>query len=326
MENTTIKWEDIKNDPNAIKVLDHGFVYLKSTYGTDTTICEAARMSYGDGTRSQSDSRALIRYLQRHKHSGPTEQVSATFLLKLPLFVMAQLVRHRTAKLNQLSGRYSEMPEEYYLPDVDKWRKQSATNKQGGEELMEYDSTCYRSYSNDNAGDFEDCIDTFIEEGNGVSGEDIHKAADVLLKYRDENPKINAENAAREEYQNRLKAGMSRELARTCLPQSQYTVCVWQMDLHNLTHFLELRLSSHAQYEIRVYAQAIYDLLRPKFPITLEAFEDYKLHAKTFSRMELQVLKKMLSSNWFTPQIQHDCEESSMSKREIDEFVQKLSR
>ena len=293
MESKVIQWEDIKNDPNAVKVLDHGFVYLKSVYGDDNTVCEAARISYGAGTKSINDNRNLIRYLVRHSHTSPLEQVCATFVLKLPLFVMAQLVRHRTAKLNQYSGRYSEMPDEYFYPK--EWRAQSTTNKQGSGEVIEY-----------LPGYYMDVLD--LENGHCSSGGLI------------------VEEVCQSEYNQRLEAGVSRELARTCLPQSQYTLTVWQMDLHNLAHFIKLRLDPHAQYEIQVYAQAMYDLLKDKFPLCFEAINDYKLQAKTFSRMEMDILTKIIPYNWCDQSMTAEMEKSGMSKREISEFVAKISK
>lgn len=281
MSESVIRWEDIKDDPNARAVHNAGFVYLKSVNGTDTTIAEAARISYGKGTKSTSDDRHLIRYLMRHQHTSPFEQVSATFIFKLPLFVMGQLVRHRTAKLNQYSGRYSEMPDEYFIPA--KWRKQSTTNKQGSSnEEFAYKSRPY---------------------------------VDVKALY-DEMP---AEDVAYSEYKYRLENGVSRELARTCLPQSQYTLCVWQCDLHNLMHFLKLRMDAHAQEEIRDYAYIMYDMMKEKFPVSMEAFDDYRLMGSHFSKQEMEILKSLWKDH--PPK---SLEFPGLSKREQTEFAKKL--
>lgn len=290
-----IQWDDIKNEPNAVKLLDHGFIYLKSVYGDDNTVCEAARISYGAGTKTINDNRNLIRYLVRHSHTSPLEQVCATFVIKLPLFVMAQLVRHRTAKLNQYSGRYSEMLDEYYMPS--EWRSQSTTNKQGSGDTIEY-----------------------------IPKEYIPATAVLEGKYDSDGSGLIVEEVCQDEYNQRLEAGVSREIARTCLPQSQYTLTVWQMDIHNLSHFIKLRLDEHAQYEIRVYAQAMYDLLKDKFPLCFEAIEDYKLQAKTFSRMEMEIIRKIIPYNWCDQSMTAEMENLGMSKREISEFVKKISK
>jgi thymidylate synthase (FAD) len=276
-----IVWDDVKNDPLAIKVLDHGFVVLKETMGTDATIAESARVSYGQGTKSVSGDRNLIRYLMRHQHTSPFEMAEARFLVKVPVFVWRQWIRHRTANVNELSGRYSELPDEYFVPE--QWRSQSVTNKQGGEEPMEYDRW---------------------DTGAGLHTEDL-----AFLEYR-----------------SRLEAGVSRELARTCLPVSHYTMAYWKCDLHNMFHFLKLRMHAHAQVEIRVYADAIYNLLSQKFPIAFEAFNDYVLNAMTFSKTELELIKSMLKPNSFSYFSETEAEKVGISKREIQEFAKKISK
>lgn len=279
--NKVLAWEDVKDNLDARKVLDHGFVLLKSVYGEDSTVCEAARISYGQGTKSVSDDRNLIRYLMRNRHTSPIEQCSATFIIKLPLFVMGQLVRHRTAKLNQYSGRYSEMPEEYFHLGTE-WRSQSQTNKQGGESKLNY--------------------------------EPIH--------FEDQCQPHYAEDIAFTENRNRLEKGMARELARSCLPQSTYTICVWQMDIHNLCHFLKLRMDKHAQKEIRDYANVMYELVKAKFPLIFEAFDDYVLNARTFSAQELRIMKDLLEFDVIDDIIK---DSPHLSKRELDELYDKLS-
>jgi len=289
MSTSVITWEDIKNEPDARKVLDHGFVYLKSVYGTDSTVCEAARISYGKGTKSISDDRNLIRYLMRHYHSSPMEQVAATFIIKLPLFIQAQLVRHRTAKLNQYSGRYSEMPNEFFTPD--QWREQSSSNKQGGENPIPYTPYLYGA---EDMGEVE-----------------MHN--------------LTAEEVAQDEYRGRLDSKVSRELARTCLPQSQYTLVVWQMDVHNLCHFLRLRMDSHAQKEIRDYADAMYELVKPKFPLCFEAFEDYRLYAKNFSKNEMKALTKLMCLDDLSNRAREEGGKCGLVGRELEEFVSKIT-
>lgn len=274
-----IVWDDVKNDPNSTKVLDHGFVVLKETMGSDSTIAESARVSYGAGTKTISDDRNLIRYLMRHQHTSPFEMAEARFLVKVPVFIWRQWIRHRTANVNELSGRYSELPEEYYTPD--QWRAQSITNKQGGEEPIEYEQW---------------------QTGMGYSDE-----------------------IAFTEYRRRLENGVSRELARTCLPVSHYTLAYWKCDIHNILHFLKLRMHSHAQYEIRVYAEAIYKLLKQQFPITFEAFEDYVLNSIKFSRMEIELLRDVIRNSKSTMFTQIEAEKMGISKREYQEFAQKIA-
>lgn len=276
-----IVWEDVKNDPDAVKVLDHGFVVLKETMGSDATIAESARVSYGSGTKTISDDRNLLRYLMRHKHTSPFEMAEARFLVKVPVFVWRQWIRHRTANVNELSGRYSELPEEFFSPE--KWREQSITNKQGGENPIEYSPLM------------------FDEDGRYL----VPKKVEELCF---------------NEYDNRLEAGISRELARTCLPVSHYTIAYWKCDLHNLLHFLKLRMHPHAQKEIRDYGDAIYKLLKEKFPITMEAFDDYVLNSINFSKQEMLILKQLLNNKQF----ESIDNTHNLSKREMSEFLTKL--
>lgn len=250
-----ITWLDVQCDPEAVRVHEHGFVVLKETMGSDQTIVESARVSYGVGTKTVKDDRSLIRYLVRHHHTSPLEMGEVRLLVKCPVFVWRQWIRHRTANVNELSGRYSELPTEFFVPE--QWRKQSGTNKQGGEEPMEYFPNLF--------------------------GPTEHDAG------------LYAEDVGFEEYDTRLKAGMSRELARTCLPVSHYTMAYWKCDIHNLCHFLKLRMDKHAQKEIRDFAEAIYKLVKPKFPLVFEAFEDYQLYGESVSRMEIAALKNLLA-------------------------------
>lgn len=274
-----ITWNDVKDDKNAIKVLDHGFVVLKETMGSDFTIAESARVSYGAGTKTISDDRNLIRYLMRHKHTSPFEMAEARFLVKVPVFVWRQWIRHRTANVNELSGRYSELPNEFFQPE---WREQSVTNKQGGEDNIKYTPIYFDV----------DCSNYNVNT---------------------------AEELAFEEYKNRLNNGVSRELARTCLPVSHYTIAYWKCDIHNILHFLKLRMHSHAQKEIRVYADAIYNLLKSKYPLTFEAFDDYVLNSISFSKGELLILKKFLNEN-----LNNIDNTPNLSKREVSELLTKI--
>lgn len=246
----------------TIKCLDHGYVKLVDCMpriipdeeeSADHTIAEAARCSYQRGTKTVNEDKILIRYLMRHLHTSPFEMVEFKFHIKLPIFVARQKIRHRTASLNEMSGRYSEMPEEYYIPEEDDVRVQSTSNKQGS------DGTCV--YSSE-----------FIE--------DIKKLSKECF----------------EVYHNSLNRQVAREQARICLPLSTYTEWYWKMDLKNLLHFLDLRCDNHAQKEIRVYADAILELIRPIIPWTIDAWEDYSSYrgGLLLTRYEVDALRNYL--------------------------------
>ena len=237
------------------KLHKHGFVRFIDIMGDDNSIADAARVSYGEGTRSVSDNRNLIRYLVRNKHTSPLEMVEVKFHLKLPIFIMRQLVRHRTASLNEYSGRYSIMTDECYEPSDDYLQPQSQSNKQGRDgELSDNWKLSYKQK---------------IYEA-------INKA-NVAYKFLIGN--------------NTPHGGLSRELARTVLPVSNYTECYWKIDLHNFFHFCRLRMDSHAQQEIRDYAKVMYEMVKPEIPIAAEAFEDYSLYSVSLSRMERNVIQ-----------------------------------
>ena len=238
------------------KVHKHGFVRLVDIMGSDGDIADAARVSYGKGTRAVSDNRNLIRYLVRHKHTSPLEMASVKFHLKLPIFVMRQLVRHRTAKLNEYSGRYSVMSDDCYVPEPEYIQPQSMSNKQGRDGIL----------SDQWKGKYRDIITA------------IQVKAEIAYKLLLANESVE-------------HGGLSRELARTVLPVSNYTECYWKIDLHNFFHFCKLRMDSHAQQEIRDYAVPMFEMVKPHFPIATEAFEDYILDSVTFSRLEKNVLE-----------------------------------
>jgi thymidylate synthase (FAD) len=232
-------------------VLDKGFVRLVDFMGDDARIVAAARVSYGEGTRTVREDAALIDYLMRHAHTSPFEQVVLTFHLKMPLFVARQWLRHRTARVNELSGRYSVLRDEFYVPEA--LRGQAQANKQGSE------------------------------------GELSEQASAQLLEGL-----LASQERAYNDYKALLEAGVARELARINLPLSLYTEFYWQIDLHNLFHFLKLRLDAHAQTEIRAYAEVLFDVAKHVAPVACEAFEEHVLHAKTFSRRELELLRAAL--------------------------------
>ncbi len=253
--------------PAAEEVLDQefpvhekGFVRLVDYLGGDERIVQAARVSYGAGTKSFRQDRGLINYLLRNEHTSPFEQVILTFHVKMPIFVARQWIRHRTAHLNEISGRYSILKDEFYLPAGADIAQQSSENKQG------------RNL---------EAVDPEIQE----------RVIDLLSS---------GQRSAYEDYQALLDLDIARELARVNLPVSTYTEMYWQMDLHNLFHFLKLRLDPHAQKEIRDYAAVIFDLTRRVCPVACEAFEEYIAGGMSFSRSELEALKEKLSGREVT--------------------------
>ncbi|GAB5602723.1 FAD-dependent thymidylate synthase [Thermus sp. FJN-A] len=235
--------------PKEIPVLDKGFVRLVDVMGDDRAIVQAARVSYGEGTKTVREDAALIDYLMRHRHTSPFEMVEFKFHVKAPIFVVRQWFRHRTASVNEVSGRYSVLKEEFYEPEA--WRYQAKDNKQGSE------------------GAFPD------EEAQG------------LLR--------GVEEEAYRAYQALLQKGIARELARVVLPLNLYTEFYWKQDLHNLFHFLALRLDRHAQWEIRQYAQAIAQMVQQWVPLAWRAFAEHVLHGATLSQTELKALRGLLT-------------------------------
>lgn len=236
----------MKVDNVYFPVLDHGFITLKDYMGADQDIEQAARISCQKGTRPVSSTRGLIRYLVKNKHTGPLEQAELKFHIKAPMYVWRQWIRHRTASVNEISGRYSVIQDEQHKIKPDEWRFQSTTNKQGSDECIE-------------------------DEEESVQQEYIHTYIYNM-------------------YQIRLEKGIAREQARQDLPLSTYTEAFWKIDLHNLLHFLSLRCDSHAQKEIRDYANVIAGIVKKLFPITFEAWEDYVFYAKTLSYQQRLVL------------------------------------
>ena len=243
--------EQILDQP--VPVLDKGFVRLVDYMGSDARIVQAARVSYGEGTKTFREDKGLIDYLLRNQHTSPFEQVHLTFHCKMPIFVARQWVRHRTAKLNEISGRYSVMKDEFYVPEPEAVAFQSTDNKQG-------------------------------RASDQVPPEVKAKVRELLE---------NGQKQAFVEYEALLEEGVARELARINLPLSLYTEWYWTMDLHNLFHFLALRLDAHAQLEIRVYAEAILKLVKAVAPVAVEAFENHLLGGVRFNRQELEALRQL---------------------------------
>ncbi|HOS29622.1 MAG TPA: FAD-dependent thymidylate synthase [Treponemataceae bacterium] len=236
------------------KVLDKGFVRLVDYFGGDARIVQSARVSYGEGTKTVREDAGLIDYLLRHDHTSPFEQVVLTFHLKMPIFIARQWIRHRTARLNEISGRYSVMRDEFYVPSDEDVCKQSTDNKQGRSEEQVSPEFC-------------GMVKTSLEKG---------------------------QKAAYAEYLSLIDSGLAREIARVNLPLSLYTEMYWQIDLHNLFHFLRLRLDSHAQKEIRDYAQVLLDITKKVAPLAVRSFENHKQHAVNFSGVEMAELKLLL--------------------------------
>ena len=235
-------------------VLDKGSVRLVDYFGGDQRIVQSARVSYGEGTKSVSQDGALIDYLLRHQHTSPFEQVVMTFHVKMPIFVARQWVRHRTGRMNEVSGRYSIMKEEFYVPEAEKVAPQSKDNKQGR------------------------ASEAFDSE-----------TANKIINQLEEGQKSSYEN-----YSELLDAGLAREIARINLPLSLYTEFYWEMDLHNLFHFLKLRLDSHAQYEIRVYAEVMLEMCKKVAPMATESFINHQNNGVNFSGEEMDALRAIL--------------------------------
>ena len=240
----------------AFPVLDKGFVRLVDYMGGDARIVQAARVSYGEGTKSFREDAALIDYLLRHEHTSPFEQVILTFHVKLPIFVARQWIRHRTARVNEVSGRYSIMKDDFYLPAPADVAPQSEDNRQGRSEA---------AYSPE-------------------------EAAAVIERLAE------GQKAAYASYKGLIEGGLAREIARVDLPLSLYTEWYWQIDLSNLFHFLSLRLDSHAQKEIRAYAQVLLEAARAVAPAACASFENYRLKAVRFSGEEMEELRRRLAA------------------------------
>ncbi|MEM9140451.1 MAG: FAD-dependent thymidylate synthase [Pseudomonadota bacterium] len=241
------------------QVLDHGFVRVIDYMGDDAAIVQAARVSYGQGTKKARDDAGLIRYLMRHWHSTPFEMCEIKLHVKLPVFVARQWIRHRTANVNEYSARYSILDREFYIPAPEHLAAQSTTNNQGrGAVLAGAEAARVLEILKTDAGRAYDHYEEMLEQDDG-------------------------------------RQGLARELARMNLPANIYTQWYWKVDLHNLFHFLRLRADAHAQYEIRVYAEVMCDLVRAWVPAAYAAFEDYRLNAAQFSGPAMAALRRMLA-------------------------------
>ena len=284
-------------EDKIVRVLDQGFVRLVDSMGDDAAIVQAARVSYGKGTKKVSEDEALIRYLLRNKHTTPFEMVEFKFHIKAPIFVFRQWHRHRMWSYNEYSGRYSEMKDEFYLPTSDKVTKQNPNNKQGG-------------------------TDEVVLPGV-ISGVLANKTWEEIFK--------GEQVSSRAAYENYLKTGMRKELARINLPLAQYSEMYAKVDLHNLFHFLKLRMDSHAQYEIRVYGDAIAKLVKEVVPVAFSAFEDYVLGSLSLSKTEVEALRlyiqnlQVAASDPEAVGAVDYLRDLRRNKREMEEFNSKLS-
>ena len=270
----------------AIPILDHGFIRVVDYMGNDTSIVQAARVSYGKGTKKVSTDAGLIKYLMRHWHSTPFEMCEIKYHVKLPIFIARQWIRHRTANVNEYSARYSILDKEFYLPKTENLAAQSQSNRQGRGEVLQ--------------------------------GEQAKKVLN-LLKNDAEQTYNNYEMMLNERYDgsviNEKEVGLARELARMNLTLNTYTQWYWKTDLLNLMNFLRLRADHHAQYEIRTYADAMLDTLKKWVPITYEAFIDYRVGGTEVSSKGKIILQKLIKGE------DVDVDQSGLSKREWNELM-----
>lgn len=274
-----------------IKVLDHGFVRVIDYMGDDAAIVQAARVSYGKGTKHVSQDKGLINYLMRHWHSTPFEMCEIKLHVKLPIFVARQWIRHRTANVNEYSARYSVMDKEFYIPQIEHLSPQSKINNQG------------RSEETLDAKDAARVLQLLRSDA-----EQVYAHYEQLMNADEKGNVIDME-----------QTGIARELARMNLTLNYYTQWYWKIDLHNLMHFLMLRADAHAQYEIRVYADAIIDIVKDWVPLAYDAFVEHRLHGARLSRSGKKVVQRMIAGE------QVSQETSGLTKREWDELQMMLT-
>ena len=272
-----------------IEVLDHGFIRVIDYMGDDSSIVQSARVSYGKGTKKISNDKGLIKYLMRHRHSTPFEMCEIIFHIKLPIFIARQWIRHRTANVNEYSARYSILDKEFYIPSAENLAAQSAINNQG--------------------------------RGDALTDDEASNVIQILKKDA-EQTYSNYETLLNESSEGNIidesKSGIARELARMNLTLNTYTQWYWKIDLNNLLHFLALRADDHAQYEIRVYADAMLDIVKKWVPLTYEAFEDYRIGGTELSAKEVNLMRKLLKGEKVS------FEEEGLSKREWSELQRKF--
>ena len=274
------------------EVLDHGFIRVIDYMGNDSAVVQAARVSYGQGTKKVNADKGLINYLIAHRHTTPLEMCEIKFHIKLPIFIARQWIRHRMASINEYSARYSIMEDEFYIPKNEHLSAQSKVNHQGRDESRILDASEQKRV---------------LE----ILKEDSQKSYQHYLEMINQDPNG--------EITDPTKEGLARELARMNLPLSCYTQWYWKIDLHNLLHFLSLRADSHAQYEIRVYAEIILDIVKKWVPHCHEAFMKHRKHGKDLSGPALEVIKKMVKGQKISQ------EESGLSAREWGELMNLLN-
>ena len=274
-----------------IPLLDHGFVRVIDYMGDDDAVVQAARVSYGRGTKKVSEDRGLINYLMRHWHTTPFEMCEIKLHVKLPIFVARQWIRHRTASINEVSARYSVLDREFYLPDATQLKAQSASNRQGrGDSLASEEAAR-------------------VLELLRSDGERSFASYAWMLNEDDDGARVDAE-----------RDGLARELARINLTLATYTQWYWKTNLHNLMNFLRLRADPHAQYEIRVYAEAMVDIMARWAPLSHEAFLEHRVGAVTLSRTALAAVKRMVAGEAV------DAASSGLSPREWRELAVTMGR
>jgi thymidylate synthase (FAD) len=261
----------------ALPVLDHGFVRVVDYMGTDESIVQAARVSYGKGTKKVTEDQGLINYLMRHRHTTPFEMCEIKYHIKMPIFVARQWIRHRTANVNEFSARYSLVEDTFYIPELKDICSQSVINNQGRGETI-----------------------------------DPQKAKEFQQRFQDH------AKASYAHYEDMLDSNVARELARVNLPLNTYTEMYWKIDLHNLLHFLSLRADSHAQYEIRVFAEVMLETLKAWVPMTYDAFMNNRMEGAHFSKAALDVIGKMIKGE------KVEQADSGLSKREWSEVMGSL--
>tara|TARA_B100000989_G_C19515886_1_gene461615 strand:- start:1296 stop:2225 length:930 start_codon:yes stop_codon:yes gene_type:complete len=270
------------------KVLDKGFVRLIDYMGDDTSIVQAARVSYGKGTKKVNQDKNLINYLLKYKHSTPFEMNEIKLHIKLPIFIARQWIRHRTANVNEYSARYSVLEKEFYIPEQENVKTQSKSNNQGREKKLQK--------------------------------ENIKKTLKILKKHSKDSF-LNYSYLLNEDESGNIldegNEGLARELARMVLPLNTYTQWYWKIDLHNLMHFLSLRFDSHAQFEIRVYAEAILKIMKQWVPLTYDAFMRHRMHGFSISEDGVRYVKKLIDGK--------DTGKVNISRREEHEIIRKFS-
>lgn len=313
--------EDVLYEP--IPVLDHGFIRVVDYMGNDEAVVQAARVSYGRGTRKTTNDAGLIRYLMRHRHTTPFEMCEIKYHVKLPIFVARQWIRHRTANVNEYSARYSVLDREFYVPDEDFLGSRSAErrierNLQKGQPDL-FGSTVEAKPSNL----------AMQSQSNRQGREDVlpaDEAKEILSLIKAEAARdytIYLKLLNEDKYgavKDPDRHGLARELARMVLPANIYTQWYWKIDLHNLLHFLSLRADSHAQYEIRVYAEAMLETVKKWMPLTHQAFLDYRMGGATLSAKDLAVVRGLTRGEAV------DQAASGLSKREWRELMEVLER